>query len=188
MKLPRPISGLFYVALVAAWLSGCGADSDSRNGLYELGDTGPAGGKVFYVTDGGLHGLEAAPFDQVVPFNPGVGWGCMDTLIPGAEKTAIGSGEQNTADILAGCADTPIAAEVAATYTLNGFSDWFLPSKDELMWLYVNRSFVGGFAENTYWSSSQVCARTAWVQDFRFGIEANGAKDVMRGVRAIRAF
>ena len=42
---------------------------------YEIGDTGPAGGIVFYVTDGGLHGLEAAPEDQ----DRGE-WGCVEQL------------------------------------------------------------------------------------------------------------
>ncbi len=70
--------------------------------------------------------------------------------------------------------DTPIAADLAAAYKLNGFTDWFLPSKDEFMWLYINRGFVGGFVDNTYWSSSEISDRTACVQDFRFGIEGKG--------------
>ena len=77
---------------------------------YEIGDTGPAGGIVFYVTGGGLHGLEAAPADlsQTV-------WGCADTVIAGADGTGIGTGAQNTVDILAGCSTRPIAASVAAS-------------------------------------------------------------------------
>jgi hypothetical protein len=192
MRLLQTVTKVFFFIILSAWLAACGSgggsDSSSGSGSYAIGDTGPAGGKVFYIIDGGSHGLEAAPVDQVVPFAPGVGWGCLDTLIPGADGTAIGTGAQNTADILAGCVDTPIAADIAAGYMLSGFTDWFLPSKDELMWLYINRVFVGGFADNTYWSSSEVSDRRAWVQDFRFGIEGNGVKDVMRGVRAIRAF
>jgi len=38
---------------------------------YNIGDTGPSGvGKVCYITDSGLHGLEAAPSDQ----STGIAW------------------------------------------------------------------------------------------------------------------
>jgi hypothetical protein len=90
--------------------------------LYAIGDAGPAGGIVFHVTDGGLHGLEAATVDQV-----STQWGCHGTLISFANGTVVGTGEQNTADIVAGCNETT-AASVAAAY---GPGSHF-PSEDEL--------------------------------------------------------
>ena len=86
--------------------------------LYEIDDQGPAGGIVFHVTDGGLHGLEAAPVDQ----SDSAPWGCGG-ILDGANDPCIGGGAQNTANILAGCIETPIAGDIAAGYTLNGFSD-----------------------------------------------------------------
>lgn len=119
--------------------------------VYAIGDTGPAGGKVFYITDGGLHGLEVAPADQ----SGGAEWGCYGTLIAGADGTAVGTGAQNTADILAGCSEAGRAASIADEYTLGEYDDWFLPSRDELNLLYQQRSELGGFTTNAYWSSTQ---------------------------------
>ena len=148
------------------------------------GPIGPAGGIVFYTTDGGLTGLEAAPVDQ----SGGTSWGCRDTDIDGADGTAIGTGAQNTADILAGCSDPGIAARLADDYELNGFSDWYLPSKDELNELYLQKDDVGNFTSNGYWSSSEQFSVGAWFQDFNDGsvhiLDRNGPT----GVRAIRAF
>jgi hypothetical protein len=104
---------------------------------YEIGDIGPAGGIVFYITDSGSHGFEAAPTDQAIPFSPGAAWGCFGTGITGANGTAIGTGAQNTDDILAGCVEAGIAARFAGDFSLNGYTDWFLPSRDELNELYI---------------------------------------------------
>ena len=153
-------------------------------GPYMIGEIGPAGGIVFYITNGGLNGLEAAPVDQ----SDGVPWGCHGTLLF-VDGTAIGDGAQNTADILAGCAEPDIAARVAADYSLNGFNDWFLPSQDELNELYLQRAVVGSFTTSSYWSSTEGFAVSAWGQNFNDGSVFNGDKNNMgTGVRAIRAF
>ena len=74
--------------------------------VYNIGDAGPAGGIVFYVDDTGQHGLEAARI------NLGrAPWGCLGTEL-GVDGTAIGTGAQNTADIINNCADTGIAAQL----------------------------------------------------------------------------
>jgi len=151
--------------------------------FYSIGDTGPAGGIVFHVTDGGLHGLEVSPVDQGA-----AQWGCPFTAIPGADGTAIGTGAQNTADILAGCAESGFAASLADAYTLNGFDDWFLPSQDELNELYLNQGVVGGFVSNFYWSSSEDSLFSAWVQNFGSGNQFEIDKITPFGVRAVRAF
>ena len=94
---------------------------------YAIGDQGPAGGIVFYITDGGQHGLEAAPEDQATNAD----WGCYNTAIAGADGFNVGTGMQNTTDILAQCTEVDIAAEFASSYTLDGYNGWFLPSADE---------------------------------------------------------
>lgn len=151
---------------------------------YSEGDTGPAGGIVFYITDGGAHGLEAAPADQ----SAGAQWGCYGTPITGADGTATGTGAQNTADIIAGCGEASIAAQVADAYTLNGYDDWFLPSKDELNLLYLQKDVVGGFAGGYYWSSSEDDSGSAWYQVFDVGFQSLNNKGTMLRVRAVRAF
>jgi len=154
---------------------------------YVLRDIGPAGGYIFYdkgyYSDGWRY-LEAAPSDQ----SPGTPWGCYEVSIPGADGTTVGTGEQNTIDIEAGCATVGTAADICANLSLGGYSDWFLPSKDELNKLYLNKGTIGGFADGIYWSSSEGNASYAWYQYFYDGYQGYGHKyDTLR-VRAVRAF
>ncbi len=84
---------------------------------------------------------------------------------------------------------TPIAACIAAGYMLNGFSDWFLPSKDKLNELYLQKDVVGGFAGLLCWNSSEFSANAGIAPDFSSGIiTSNGSKSNAIGVRAIRTF
>jgi len=154
--------------------------------VFYIGDNGPAGGKVFYLTDNtGLHGLEAAPADQ----SSGVVWGCDGSIINGADGTAVGTGAANTADIVAGCAEANTAAKIADAYALNGYTDWYLPSKDELNLLYQQKTVVGGFANSNYWSSSESSGNFAWYQGFfRHGLQDYYSKNGTLPVRAVRAF
>ena len=150
--------------------------------IYKIGDTGPAGGKVFYLSDStGLHGLEAAPADQST-----VKWGCNGTLV-GGTGTAVGTGKANTAAINAKCG-AGTAAQIATSYSLNGFKDWYLPSKDELNLLYAQKAGVGGFAYNNYWNSTENDANGAWNQSFNYGGQYYGSKSNPTPVRAVRTF
>ena len=156
---------------------------------YSLRDIGPAGGWIFYdkgsVSDGWRY-LEAAPSDQ----STGAQWGCYGVSISGADGTVVGTGEQNTIDIEAGCATVGTAADICANLTLGDYSDWFLPSKDELNLMYENLKVfgVGGFADPYYWSSSEGSANHAWYQNFGNGVQDDGGKGNDLGVRAVRAF
>ena len=154
--------------------------------LYALRDTGPGGGLVFYITDGGLHGLESSTSDQ------GTGqWGCVGTLISGADGTAVGTGSQNTTDILAGCAMRPIAASLAQAYSGGGLNDWFLPSKDEFALMYTNLILynVGNFTNSAYWTSSEVNNFNAWLAIVDDGSSVSfGKSQPNYYIRAIRAF
>ena len=153
---------------------------------YEIGDIGPAGGIVFYVTDGGLHGLEAAPKDQDSGY--GAQWGCEGTST-GANGTAVGTGSQNTAVILRWCATDGIAAKLADDYELNGYTDWFLPSKDELEMFLFYGSVVPGLHFTEYWSSTESDNEKAWQQEMRSGSQYPWPKEWdLNYVRAIRAF
>jgi hypothetical protein len=131
------------------------------------------------------HGLIAAPSDQ----STGVEWGCYGTTISGADGTGIGTGNQNTIDIMNGCSTAGIAARICGDLVLNGYSDWYLPSRDELSMLYSNKAFIGGFAAAYYWSSSEFNNDFAWVQIFASGYQDSlYSKDYANYVRAVRAF
>jgi hypothetical protein len=144
------------------------------------------GGIIFWL-DGNGGGLIAAPSDQ----STGAEWGCNSISLAGADGIAIGTGTQNTIDIEAGCTTPGIAADICANLTLNGYSDWFLPSRDELNEMYVNLYLQGfvGFASNYYWSSTEYDFSNAWGQYFNNGSQLSSNKGNVSGnVRAVRAF
>lgn len=159
---------------------------------YQIGDTGPAGGIVFYVTDGGSHGLEAAPEDY--EFEYWIKWGCQGTLL-GAIGTTLGEGSLNTAIIVHRC---PIPRDIAGSlagywYELNGYTDWFLPSNEELVLLYQHKSIIENLVGSSYWSSSEFNAEYAYYIDFSDGTLGIDLKDhplayYLSQVRPIRAF
>jgi len=70
------------------------------------------------------------------------------------------------------------------------FSDWYMPSKDELNEMHVALHLfgVGGFSVLSYWSSSEVSATNSWAQLFGLGIAYSGLKTLTLRTRAIRAF
>ena len=160
------------------------ATPENEDKIYAIGKRGPAGGIVFYITDGGKHGLEAAPEDQAVIAT----WGCFSKIIVGADGFDVGTGEQNTIDILEQCNVPGIAADIAGNYTLEDYIDWFLPSWQELNFLYFQRAVVGGFENANYWSSTQFSTFDAWFQSFENGGQSTSTKNSGYRVRAIRSF
>jgi len=106
----------------------------------------------------------------------------------GGTKPAIGTGNQNTIDIMAGCATAGIAARLCGDLTEGGYSDWYLPSKDELNALYTNKEAIGGFAINVYWSSTESDDEYAWLQNFSNGDQYGYDKNSTYYVRAVRSF
>jgi hypothetical protein len=73
---------------------------------------------------------------------------------------------------------------------LNGYSDWYLPSKDELNQLRLNKVAIGGFANVYYWSSTEGYVSHAWAQHFYDGNQYGYNKSNNLGiyVRAVRSF
>ena len=166
-----------------------GGDDAPASIEYAIGDTGPAGGIVFHVTNGGLNGLEAAPVDQA-----SAPWNCNGTDIEGVanlEDSGVSdpnSGAVNAPLIAVACGG---AAAVAAVYVWpNGQTDGFLPNKEELDLLYDQKvaEVVGSFASLGYWSSSEDDSGEAWAQHFDDGHQIDMSKNGTGGARAVRAF
>ena len=166
---------------------------------YIVGDPGPGGGTIFYVNmrrPAGSQYFEAAcagwQHNCVSGYaDPQAVWGCMSYQIPGAEGTAIGTGEQNTLDILAGCLTEDIAARLADAYTVTVnsvvYEDWFLPSKDELLAMYAIRT--EGFSPYSYLSSSETVHTTSWAVAFPSGSSnIYYPKRDLANVRPVRSF
>lgn len=159
---------------------------------YSIGDTGPAGGLVFYdkgsLSDGWRY-LEVAP---AITEWANKEWGIYGTTVNGADGITVGTGEQNTADMVtAQGTGSTYAAQLCGGLSYGGYDDWFLPSKDELSFMYDNLkvSDVGGFADYGYWSSSEYSSTNAWHQNFSFSNgQGNDVKDFNLCIRAVRAF
>ena len=152
-----------------------------------------AGGIVFYIDGTGKHGLVAAPKDQ----STGLQWyndGFYSNT--NANATSVGAGKTNTATIIKNQGVGFYAATACDRLVLEGYGDWYLPSKGELALMYKNigrgaklpLANIGKFVDRIYWSSSEYDTETAWYQNFADG--SQGKYDKYGGfyVRAVRAF
>jgi hypothetical protein len=152
---------------------------------YTVGQSA-LGGIIAYTTNGGANGFVITSTDV----STGAPWGCEGTVISGADGTAIGTGNQNTIDIVNGCATAGIAARLCKNLSQGGYSDWYLPSKDELSQIYTNKATIGGISSNRYWSSSEFfnSSTNAWFVDMLNGTPTPDTKGTSYYVRAIRSF
>ncbi len=162
------------------------------------------GGVVFYILDEGdtdyvageTHGLIAAVADQ----GSGIQWRSGNTnQTTEATGTAVGTGSANTDAIILvqGPVATSYAAGLARAYTGGGYTDWFLPSKDELNKMYLNRATINttaasnsgsDFGNSFYWSSTEYDFNYAWFQKFGNGSQTYTNKFYPNYVRAVRDF
>jgi hypothetical protein len=153
--------------------------------VYEIGGN-LDGGIIFYIDGTSQHGLVCAPDNQ----SSGVLWCNSEMNIPGADGTAVGTGNQNTIDIVNGCSADGIAAKICYDLVLSNHKDWYLPSKDELNLMYTNLKLkgLGNFADNFYWSSSESNYGGVWAQNFGRGAQSKESQTTKLYVRAIRTF
>ena len=179
-----------------------------------VGDVGPGGGVVFY--DAGStkwwgRYLEAAPVSceiAGVPFKPAGGVQGIHALqIDRVRAKAVGAGKANTDLIVQRYGATRNhAAALVRSQACNGFTDWFLPSANELniAWRVlaqnrVNRepTPVGGFDIGYYWTSSDYNGTEAWTQYFSDGQQFDRVQTLSANkqppnrtfkVRGVRAF
>lgn len=150
------------------------------------------GGMIFDVDASGQHGLAAALSDlgTAIPWAPGSAF----TTITNATSSFNGAANTTTIINVYGNSGT-YAARMCRTYTGGGFSDWFLPSNDQLFKLSGYQDIVGGFPTPcflctfNYWSSTENNNFRAWDQNLNYGSSFNNAqKNQLNYVRAVRAF
>ena len=164
--------------------------------LYQVGDM-VEGGIVFYVDATGEHGLVAATEDLDQSYE----WGCYGESVEIADDNSqIGTGLENTNAIVDQNCQTEdggiTAAQAALDAEINGYSDWYLPSRDELYQMYLNigqgglnaNNNIGSFSSSYYWSSSEGSSSFAWVVLFSNGSSYCIYKYNSTRVRVIRAF
>ena len=115
------------------------------------------GGLIFYLNTVNGSGFIAAPTD----IEPIQTWNFDDLKIEtGASNDALYAGKSNTALIISVQGDGG-AAFACDQLSLNGYNDWFLPSRRELDEFYVNLIInpdvdnTGWNSHNRYWSSTE---------------------------------
>jgi serine/threonine protein kinase len=160
--------------------------------FYNIGDYGPAGGLVFYDKgsySGGWRYLETAPPES--QFN--APWGPAGEV--GGTYTSVGCGRQNTVIIMTKFSQWGVsgtAAQLCASLDVSGYTDWFLPSLEELELIYQNLNLkgLGGFNKyGWYWSSSEDTKYDGLNKSFNDEVHIyDGFKMKVGLVRAVRAF
>lgn len=148
------------------------------------------GGRVSYILQPGDPGYDPNVQHGLIATTTDVAWGtwgCSGVAIPGADATAIGSGRQNTLDMIAaGCSN---AAQLVNGVTINGYNDWYLPSKDEIATLYSSGiGLWGSFAGNYYQTSSENSAAYPWGYHVPSNFFARPFKWQSLPIRAFRSF
>ena len=208
----------FGVEIETCQNAGCDETRGDIRLTLELGDTGEAGGIIFHVAPTGFtvqgysegtvatehlnfaeyiaYYLEAAPENEA-----NAQWGANLTLISGvttftssgaAEASMLGNGRKDTYIIAThlnnNTSEIERAAQLCVNKSLNGFTDWFLPSLGELNELYKAKGHTGVPTSGGFWSLSQFNNSFAWYQSFSNGLQTNSTKNTAYSVRAIRAF
>jgi hypothetical protein len=142
------------------------------------------GGIIFYLSKTGEHGLIAATEDL-----KNAEWYNGEYHLIGTTYQDLWKGGLNTKIIIqAQGKPGNYAALRCSRYAGEGYTDWYLPSLDELQELRIQKDIVGGFASGPYWSSSEYNYVWAWSLAFSNGIASTSYKDEKHHVRAIRAF
>jgi hypothetical protein len=134
------------------------------------------------------HGIIAAPVDQ-----GSYAWNDSSYIwYTNANGISLGTGKSNTDIIVANQGAGSYAAKICNDLMLNGYNDWYLPSKDELSKIYINSSVIPGLQANgmpLYWSSTEANSDRAWFCHFSLlGNYYNNPKNTYCNVRAIRSF
>ncbi len=168
----------------------CGGPCDPNQGVI-IGDEWLGGMVAYILTSNDLGYDECITHGIIVHIDP-LGtheWGCMGTTINNAVATSIGSGAANTESIVTNCSGSS-AANPCYDLVQSSFSDWYLPSKNELNKTYTGLQLTGihNFGAIIFWSSSSTDSNFAWTQNFDSGFQSLQTKLNEFNVLAVRSF
>lgn len=178
----------YYVRAYATNANGTGYGSTMSFTTINLtaGDSYQGGivGYIFVSGDPGYvsgqtHGLIIAPSNQ----STGICWNNGSNTTIGTTSQAIGTGNANTNAIVANQGAGSYAARLCYDLSLGGYSDWYLPSSEELHKVYYRLG--GSYAQ--YWTSSEYSSADAWWCDSS-GMGYHFPKTDLLYVRAMRSF
>lgn len=143
------------------------------------------GGVIATLTGGGMPALIAASAD-----NGNADWGGLGTAI-GAPAQSDTDGLGNTSAIVATLGGGSYATAMCQSLNSGGYTDWYLPAKDQLDALMTNQTAIGGFAPALYWSSTEYAvspASTAWAEDSGTGAPVVMFKPNFLMIRCVRNY
>ena len=178
---------------------------DGANSVLGVGDW--FGGGIIFYLDGNGGGLIAAPEDSWTG-NIFTGYVYLHQWTDSPEvfygsinREGIGEGILNTLDIIARAEPSGAwtAAYIAAESGWYGYSDWFLPSKDELWEMHKTHGLINSgllannygeyvLTDHNYWSSTEIDYTNAWGQNLYWPYLHGDGKGSTRYVRAVRTF
>jgi hypothetical protein len=125
--------------------------------------SGPAGGYLFY--DSTEYGTKGWRFMEAATVNVGMthGWSIVNWDVSGAISTDFGSGRNNTQAIIDSQGAGNYMANDCKNYIQGGYSDWFMPSYNEVEYMRISGTFINFSVLFFFESSSQFSYEGCWV-------------------------
>lgn len=167
---------------------------------YQVGDFAE-GGIVVWVDETGEHGLVCAKQDQgsEIQWAPQRNKTKYDKRVAGVNSTSttIFGGKEKYRNNIRKYYARKLCKKLKLKESGNSYSDWYLPSRDELDKIYKNREIINNTAlknsgsaltEGYYWSSTEEDKHNTWIQYFKTGKQSFYFKHYLYNVRAVRAF
>ena len=153
-----------FIMLLFTWLIAITyGQTDTIETVHKIGDHF-GGGIIFYLDETGQQGLVAAPSVQVTDAK----WSKLTVV---TKAKFLNDGFENTKFVLESMREYPTNPKntgvfVCDTLTLEGFSDWYLPSVQELKKMYTSQKYIGNVLVGYYWSSTEYNGNKAWAIAF----------------------